>query len=135
MMLIGAGGGGCPGTSASGGSGGGSGAVTVWWGSAQHVPNTLNVNIGVGGAATVAGGATTVDYRTASATLSNLLTANGGSSGAAGVVTARPGGAATTSGPFGSLGIYASTAGQDSAVGASTAGGSRETSRSATFSP
>ena len=87
MMLIGAGGGGCPGDTVSGGSGGGSGAVTVWWGSAQHIPDALNVNIGTGGAATVAGGTTTINYRTASATLVTLLTANGGTSGAAGTVT------------------------------------------------
>jgi hypothetical protein len=116
MMLIGAGGGGCPGDTANGGSGGGSGAVTVWWGSAQHIPDALNVNIGVGGAATVTGGATTVNYRTASATLVNLLTANGGGSNVAGTVAAVAGGTATTSGPFGNLGFYTSTAGQNGAI-------------------
>ena len=132
-MLIGAGGGGCPGNATAGGSGGGSGAVTVWWGSAQHIPDALNVNIGVGGIATVTGGATTVDYRTASATLINLLTANGGSSNVAGTVAAPAGGTATASGFFGSLGFYASTAGQAGAVGASTGSGSSVAASTTTF--
>jgi hypothetical protein len=42
MMLIGGGGNG------GAGDGGGSGTVTVWYGAAQHVPNSLSVTVAAG---------------------------------------------------------------------------------------
>ena len=97
MMLIGAGG---DGNSLNGG---GSGAVTVWYGAAQNVPNSLLINPG--------GTTTSVLYRGAS--LVTLLTANGGSSPTAG--------ATTTAGPFAASGFYKSVAGQNGSTSNVTA--------------
>ena len=94
MLLIGAGGNG------DGTNGGGSGAVTVWYGAAQNVPNTLmpivpnNQN-----------GYNTAVYYNARANYQTLLTANNASDATAGT--------ATTAGPFAASGFYKSTAGQD----------------------
>jgi hypothetical protein len=75
MMLIGAGGNG------DGSTGGGSGAVTVWYGAAQHVPNSLVVSAAEG-----PGSSTVVSGRFRSSALVTLLTAgSGGSAGVAGV--------------------------------------------------
>lgn len=99
MLLIGGGGEG------SGGNGGGSGAVTVWYGAAQHVPNSLVITPGDNSDASV------VSYRTTS--LRQLLLALGGS--------ASTGGGATTAGPFAASGFYKSTAGQNGVASNTTA--------------
>ena len=90
MMLIGGGG------TGDASNGGGSGAVTVWYGAAQHVPDSLVVSPSRSGATS------TVGYR--GATLVNLLSANGG-----GTPTAATANAATA---FAATGFYNSTAGQ-----------------------
>jgi hypothetical protein len=94
MMLIGAGG------NPDGTIGGGSGAVTVWYGAAQHVPNSLQVQCGSGEVASeiriIRGGSggTTV-----------ILQAAAGQSGVGGVAISAP--------AFAASGFYQSTAGQD----------------------
>jgi hypothetical protein len=90
MMLIGGG-------SNGGINPGSSGAVTVWYGAAQHVPDSLVLNPSIPAANTV------VYYR--GTLLVALLTA----SGAIGTT----GGLATTAGPFAASGFYKSTAGQN----------------------
>ena len=95
MMLIGAGGdNGDP-------SPGGSGAVTVWYGAAQHVPNSLVVIVGK------AGFATTVSARfsNSAATPTALLTAASGQSGGGG-------GAAMQANQFTASGFFQSVEGQ-----------------------
>ena len=98
MMLIGAGG------NADGATGGGSGAVTVWYGAAQHVPDSLQVQCGSGENASeiriIRGGSggTTV-----------ILQAAAGQSGVGGVATSAP--------AFAASGFYKSTAGQDGTSG------------------
>lgn len=92
MMLIGGGGAG------NGTAGGGSGAVTVWYGSAQNVPDNLFVRPGQG-----AGTDTSVE-RFASPSIV-LLRANAGSS--------TTGGTATTANQFAASGFYQSIAGQN----------------------
>ena len=92
MMLIGGGGAG------NGTTGGGSGAVTVWYGSAQNVPDNLFVRPGQG-----AGTDTSVE-RFASPSIV-LLRANAGSS--------TTGGTATTANQFAASGFYQSIAGQN----------------------
>jgi hypothetical protein len=91
MMLIGAGG------TGDGTNGGGSGAVTVWYGAAQHIPNSLFIWVGD------AQGTTYVTVN-AAGTLS-YLSAAGASGATAGAATAAPAIAAS--------GFYKSTAGQD----------------------
>lgn len=95
MMLIGPGG---NGNSTPINSGGGSGAVTVWYGAAQNVPNSLQVIPGGG----ITSGDTYV-YDAASGTV--LLSALVGD-----VPT---GGAATAANAFAASGFYQSVAGQD----------------------
>lgn len=92
MMLIGGGG--------NGGSsvGGGSGAVTVWYGAAQHVPDSLVVTASSGNDV-----ASTVQYRGANG-LNLLLTGNAGNN--------QNPGAATASNRFATSGFYQSTEGQ-----------------------
>jgi hypothetical protein len=90
MMLIGAGGNG------DGTNGGGSGAVTVWYGAAQHIPNSLFIWVGK------AEGTTYVTVNPAG-TLS-YLTAAGASGATAGGATSAP--------AFAASGFYKSTAGQ-----------------------
>jgi hypothetical protein len=104
MMLIGGGGDG------DGTSGGGSGAVTVWYGAAQHVPDSLILSISRGN-----GLNTTVFYRTPSG-LTNLLEGNGANG-----VTA---GTSTSGGPLTASGFYKSTAGQTGTSGAQSASNS-----------
>jgi hypothetical protein len=123
FMLIGAGGGARGGTSGQGGAGGGSGAVTHWLGPAMFIPDILRVSIGAGGIGNSlggqaseigAGGNTTIIYQLKNGTGYTLLIAEG--SGA--IQTA---GAASTGGPFASIGLYRSIAGQSgSNAGAST---------------
>jgi len=105
MMLIGSGSQGDGST-----QGGGSGAVTVWYGAAQHVPNSLVVNAG-----TVSGANTTVSARfsNSAALPSALLTANG-------AVTIT-GGVAMTANQFTASGFFQSVAGQDGSTSDNTA--------------
>jgi hypothetical protein len=77
-------------------SGGGSGAVTVWFGAAQHVPDTLRIN------------SSTILYYAADGTSVTLVFASSGS-GATGGATISPAGGFY----FLSSGFYQSTAGQD----------------------
>jgi hypothetical protein len=103
MMLIGGGGNGDT------TSGGGSGAVTVWYGAAQHVPDSLVVSVSTGNNIN-----TTVNYR-ASSGLIALLTANGATT----VSSAN----AMTANQFTASGFFRSTAGQDGSTGNITASG------------
>lgn len=104
MMLIGAGGNGN-----SAGTAGGSGAVTVWYGAAQNVPDSLEIS-----APSIGGGANTlVRYRTTTGTPTTLLQANGASLNTAG--------AATIANVFASSGFYQSVAGQNGSGGTQTA--------------
>jgi hypothetical protein len=98
MMLIGAGGYG-----QSGVSGGGSGAVTVWYGAAKNVPDTLVVSPASIGFASGSGDAASNIYYRGRA-LSFLLAANSGSSGS--------GGTAMTANYFANSGFFQSVAGQ-----------------------
>lgn len=93
MMLIGGGGAG------NGSTGGGSGAVTVWYGAAQHVPNSLLINIATG----IDSGSTFIQYRGSS--LVTLISASS--------TTSTTGAASSTAGPFAASGFYKSTAGQN----------------------
>ena len=102
MMLIGGGGNGNAST-----SGGASGAVTVWYGAAQHVPDSLVVSVSTGN-----GSNTTVNYRSRSG-LIVLLTGD-----AASTVTA---GTATSSNQFAASGFYKSVAGQAGSTASITA--------------
>jgi len=97
MMLIGGGG-----TSADA-NGGGSGAVTVWYGAAQHVPDSLVIEVAGSGQ----GQNTQVAFRnrTSYTYLLRANTANGSIAGTA-----------TTAGPFAASGFYKSTAGQAGAA-------------------
>lgn len=97
MMLIGGGGDGIA------TQGGGSGAVTTWYGSAQHVPNSLSVTISAGNALS-----TSVFYRASSGFI-NLLTADG-----ANTITA---GTAMTANQFTASGFFQSVAGQAGSTG------------------
>jgi hypothetical protein len=101
MLLIGGGGAG------DGTTGGASGVVTVWYGAAQNVPNSLVITP----ASAVNGTATTVNYRGSSlVTLLSARTANGATEPAANAIT-----------PFGSSGFYKSTDGQIGEVSANPA--------------
>lgn len=86
--------------------GGGSGAVTVWYGAAQHVPDSLVVSPSRG-----SGSATTVSARVSnsSAAPGALLTANA-SSGSTGAT-------AMTANQFTASGFFQSIAGQAGAIG------------------
>jgi len=102
IMLIGAGGNG------DGSTGGGSGAVTVWYGAAQHVPDTLVVQPGLPGA-----NADSDIYLRSRSTTPLLLRAVSSSGGVAGT--------ATSAGPFAASGFYKSTAGQAGVSGSQNA--------------
>jgi hypothetical protein len=104
MLLIGAGGNGV-----SGNRGGGSGAVTVWYGAAQNVPDSLTINVPRLGAQYD----TTVNVRCISGTRTTLLTATGATSGT--------GAAAATATAFAASGFYQSIAGQTGATTDQTA--------------
>jgi hypothetical protein len=95
MMLIGGGG------TGDATNGGASGNVTVWYGAAQHVPNSLEI------LAPRSGATSSVQYRGTS--LVTLLQSNGG-----GTPTAATANAATA---FAASGFYKSTAGQDGGNG------------------
>lgn len=93
MMLIGAGGNGDL------TNGGGSGAVTVWYGAAQHVPDSLLIMIGR------AADGSYVASRQRNG-LNYLIQANAGTTAAGGA------GTASAPGPFAASGFYQSIAGQ-----------------------
>jgi hypothetical protein len=106
MMLIGAGGSGVFGS-----SGGGSGAVTVWYGAAQHVPQSLIVIPGTSGNTQ----STRINLRLSNSAVGGtvILQAASGNGGSAG--------AAITAPVFASFGFYQSTAGQAGSAGSQTA--------------
>ena len=95
MLLIGGGGQG------DATNGGGSGAVTVWYGAAQNVPDSLALYVR---GTTPSAWDTTVAYRSTSGVPITLLTGQSASSS-----TGSP---ATTAGVFAASGFYTSTAGQ-----------------------
>lgn len=104
MMLIGGG------ARGSATRGGGSGAVTVWYGAAQHVPDSLFVRAPTKNDTTSDFGDTTVSIRTTAGTVYDLLTAQTGRSTA--------GGDAMTANAFAASGFFQSVAGQDGDTGA-----------------
>jgi len=81
FLLIGAGGAGANGTSTAGGGGGGSGAITSWIGPAIFIPDSLRINVGIGGTAGVNSTITTVVYQTNNSTATTLLSADFGGYG------------------------------------------------------
>lgn len=103
MMLIGAGGKG------SSTDGGGSGAVTVWYGAAQHVPDSLQIHIRQDSSAQN----TTIAYRSTTSAPITLLEAEGSNT-----VT---GGGTTAASAFAASGFYQSVAGQAGATGTQSA--------------
>ena len=102
MLLIGGGGNG------NGTNGGGSGAVTVWYGSAQNVPDNLLIYPSRGGNQD-----TTVRYQTSISTPVILLTAQ--------TATTSVAGAATAANQFAASGFYQSIAGQAGSTSDQTA--------------
>jgi hypothetical protein len=108
MMLIG------PGGNGDGTNGGGSGAVTVWYGAAQHVPDSLVIQAGTGAAGT----SSFVYFRSRSTSIVALLEANC-------AIAAPTGGPAMPANQFTASGFFQSTAGQD--------GGSTITASATTF--
>ena len=103
MMLIGAGGNG------DSTNGGGSGAVTVWYGAAQNVPDSLEILCyGPSGATN-----TEIRYRTTSTSTNQLLVARTGSGST--------GGPAMTANAFCASGFFQSIAGQDGSPGSISA--------------
>lgn len=101
MLLIG------PGGRGSTTVGGGSGGVTVWYGAAQNVPDTLCIAI-----PTIPDGGTSTEVQYLAATGTRVVilrAAMGGSTGAAGASVARN--------YFSASGFYTSTAGQAGASG------------------
>lgn len=110
MLLIG---GGSPGDGSTGGS---SGAVTVWYGSAQNVPDSLIVTPGRGGTSTVPVGSDSFIYILTSAGAQNVLNADGApSTGVAGP--------AMTANRFAASGFFQSVAGQAGSSGVLAASG------------
>jgi len=97
MLLIGGGGNGN-----TTNNGGGSGAVTVWYGAAQHVPNSLIVNPSSGASVNTT---VTARFSDSLALPAALLTANVGSGATAGT--------AMTANYFAATGFFQSVAGQD----------------------
>lgn len=102
MLLIGAGG------NPASGLGGGSGGVTVWYGAAQNVPNSLKIQVGFTGNT-----ATIVQYLGTSGTPITLLQANTPSSSVSV--------AAFTANYFSASGFFTSVAGQAGTSGSNTA--------------
>lgn len=103
MLLIGAGGAG------NGSSGGGSGSVTTWYGAAQHVPNNLIVQLGIGDATAN----TTIFFASRSSTPITLIDTLS--------ATNITGGPATIPEAFASSGFFNSVAGQNGSTGSVTA--------------
>lgn len=96
IMLIGAGGNGD-----GAGTGGGSGAVTVWYGAAQNVPDSLLVRVD----ASANAGTTSIFGKFSSSTFTELLRANSASIN-------NPGTASSGVSAFEAMGFYQSVAGQ-----------------------
>lgn len=96
MLLIGGGGNG------NGTTGGGSSAVTVWYGSANNVPDSLIVAVGVGNASN-----SSVRGRFANSAITGTLLLNATPGGLSG------GGAAMTANQFAASGFFQSVAGQN----------------------
>lgn len=110
MMLIGGGG---PGDSVN--AGGGSGAVTVWYGAAQNVPNSLVISAAPSQAGSSFMTTVSARFSDSSALPTALLTASS--------TTTTSGGAAMIANQFTASGFFQSVAGQDGlpgGVGAST---------------
>lgn len=103
MMLIG------PGGNGDTVSGGGSGAVTVWLGSAQNVPDCLEILCYGEGVQTN----TEIRYRTTSSSTNQLLVGRTGSGAAGGAVMA--------ANAFAASGFFQSVAGQDGSGASITA--------------
>lgn len=103
MMLIG------PGGDGSAGTGGGSGVVTVWYGSAIHVPDNLII------VSATSGNPTLINYRTTSGAAITLLSAASGNGGA----TGGSGGGSMTANQFAASGYFQSIAGQNTTTSAS----------------
>jgi hypothetical protein len=101
MMLIGAGG------TGDGTNGGGSGAVTVWYGAAQNVPNTLVISP----ASSANGTVTSIRYRGNSFLILLQAQTSGSYLGAG----------ASAASAFAASGFYKSTAGQDGSAGSPSA--------------
>jgi hypothetical protein len=103
MLLIGAGG------TGNGTSGGGSGSVTTWYGAAQHVPNNLIVEPGIGDATAN----TTIFFASRSTNLITLIDTLS--------ATGATGGPATIPEAFAASGFFNSVAGQDGSSSANSA--------------
>ena len=123
MMLIGGGGGGGNGgtDSVTGGGGGSSSNYTTWFGPAAVVPDSLLLNIGLGGALQTNGTATTVVLERAISAGYTLLTASPGLAGGIGTAGTAPTVNSTT--PFGNSGTFLSVAGAPGSLTAVPASG------------
>jgi len=104
MLLIG------PGGRGSASAGGSSGGVTVWYGAAQNIPDTLCISIPIPDGST----STEIQYLAATGTRVVILRAAPGGS----TPTAAP---AVASNYFSASGFYTSTAGQAGASGSQSA--------------
>ncbi len=91
-------------------NGGGSGAITVWYGSAQNVPDSLEVYVRGMNALT---SGTFISYRSTTGSQIDLLSANSSSSTAGATTTA--------ANEFAALGFYSNTAGDSGPGGAVSA--------------
>lgn len=107
IMLIGAGS-----ISDGTGNGGGSGAVTVWYGAAQNVPDSLLVKVDLGNN----GDKTAIYGKFSGSAFTELLRAN---SATASSITA--GAASSNTSAMQAMGFYQSVAGQDGTSGAQSA--------------
>ena len=105
MMLIGAGG------NAGDPNGGGSGAVTVWYGAAQHIPDSLVIVIG--DAPTGIDTTVSARFSNSGTTPTALLTANR--------AVSDTGGTAMTANQFTASGFFQSVAGQNGNVNGASA--------------
>lgn len=121
MLLIGGGGNG------TGTTGGGSGAVTVWYGSAQNVPDNLMIHPSSGSAQQ-----TRIACRFTSASVTIILNAN--------AATSNTGATAMTANQFAASGFFQSIAGQNGSNGTGTpsattflSGGSSNTGNTANY--
>jgi hypothetical protein len=103
MMLIG------PGGNAGDPNAGGSGAVTVWYGAAQHIPNSLVIIVGNAGLATTV----SARFSNSAATPTALLSANS--------AVADNGGTAMTANQFTASGFFQSVAGQNGGIDGASA--------------
>jgi hypothetical protein len=133
VTLIGAGGAGGEGSASTGAGGGGSGAVTNYMGPAFLIPDVLRVYVGKSSLTAGAADASTLTYQQKNGAGYLLLEANGGVTGAAAVVTAGAGGAASVSNYFSCMGFFQSVAGQNGTDGSGTTSGVNQTASATTF--